>query len=255
MPVRMTVELEPAGVHPKGPPDQVGPALQAAVLDAVRDVDAQLSQRVHDWHGPKPMALTPLLDRNRVEVGLLDDGLLAAVEEALRPGRHLRFGRSRYVAATTQIRRYGWTDLAQSPPAAPWTLRFLTPTTFHTNRGGKVRCNRPVPDPELLFGSLLRRWQAHAEVTLPGLTEDLLAWSVMVASYRVKSAAHLVHTRPRAEEVGFTGVATFTTTSHRRVPETVVHGIGALAALGVFAGVGAHTMQGMGCIRVLRERA
>ncbi len=250
MPARIVVQLGPAGLHPLGPPPQAGPGLQAAVLAALREVDPQLSQRVHDWPAPKPMALAGLLDLDTFEVGLLDDVLVAPVQAALHPGRGLRVGRSRYAVAAIRSSQRSWDELATAPMITPWRLRFVTPTTFHTNRDGSVRCNRPLPDPELLFGSLLRRWRTYSDVALADVTEELLGWGVTLDAYRLQTGPHLVNTRPHQTEIGFTGVVTVSPTRAPRLPDTAVHGIASLARLGVFAGVGAHTMQGMGCLRL-----
>lgn len=257
MPARLLIRLEPVDVEPFDPARQVGPGMHAAVLRALRAVDPALSARVHDWSGPKPMALAALLQRNTLEVGVVDDGLLAPVRRALSPGRSLRLDRSEYAIRAVRVAHRSWKELADAAVPPPWSLRFVTPTTFHTNRDDdndqKIRCNRPVPDPEYVFGSLLRRWQAHAPVPLRNLNQRTLAWSVTLDDYQqLTTARHLVNTCPRVEAVGFTGLATFAPRQHSpRPPARITYDVGVLVTLALFAGVGANIMQGMGCVRLI----
>jgi CRISPR-associated endoribonuclease Cas6 len=121
------------------------------------------------------------------------------------------------------------------------SLLFTSPTCFRS--GGK---QVPVPLPELVFGSLLERWNAFAPIVFPPETRRYAAECLALSRYDLT-------TRPAPSKgggmrVGAIGQATYTSINFDRYWMSV---IGTLAAFALFSGVGAATTNGMGQCRSL----
>ena len=123
--------------------------------------------------------------------------------------------------------------LARRPPVAGF--RFVSPTGFKRN-------NRQffLPLPELVFGSLLRKWRLHVEPDAWPELEAALP-QIEIQNYRVESHA----AKLRADRIlrGFCGETEY---SLRGLPEAEQRALSALAAFAFFSGVGYKTSQGMG---------
>jgi CRISPR-associated endoribonuclease Cas6 len=123
-------------------------------------------------------------------------------------------------------------------------LSFATPTTFRS--GGK---NVPLPLPELVFGSLLDRWQAFAPLAVNPELRRFAAEQVAVARYRLRS--RVLPFKPGAMQVGFTGECHYVALRRDRYWLSVLH---LLAGFAFYAGVGYQTSVDMGQARALTER-
>jgi CRISPR-associated endoribonuclease Cas6 len=120
-------------------------------------------------------------------------------------------------------------------------FRFLSPTGFK-------RDNRQIflPLPELVFGSLLRKWRALLEPGAWSGVENALP-RIEIQSYRIQS--HAVKLKADAGRKsdrilrGFTGETEY---SFRALTGTECEALSALSFFAFFAGVGYKTSQGMG---------
>ncbi|MBA7586214.1 CRISPR-associated endoribonuclease Cas6 [subsurface metagenome] len=117
-------------------------------------------------------------------------------------------------------------------------LEFLSPTTFRS--GGK---NIIFPQPELVFGSYLNKWQTFSPIKLD---DSLPSWfdKVMVARYRLQT--HILDFGSY-REVGFTGKCRFEL--DKATPDKVVVTLNALADFALYCGTGAKTTMCMGQTR------
>lgn len=251
MPARLIVTLEPKAVHGGGPPAQTGPGMHAAVLHALQRVDPQLSAAIHAPapDDPRPLAITPLLDGHRFEVGVLDDTIVGVVAEALDRTSELRIGHSSFFLARIDAYQHAWADLLErAVPRRRWALQLLTPTTFRAREANIRRC-QPLPSPELVFGRLLWHWACFADVPLPDQTGAVVARHLAVEHLEGRTERHLVKA-PTITEVGFVGQVTYTVVAAREVAPETLHGIDALMVLALFSGVGDLTAKGMGYARL-----
>lgn len=282
MPARFVIILDGRVVDERGPLRDAGPALHAVVLQAIGAVGPDVAAALHaSWHRPgrpdgplgpyRPFALAPLqpvgpsagggAGRWRFEVRLLDDRLMGLLAEALADVRSVKVGHSSFDVVEAVVAPVEWQWLVlRRPPRTRWGLRFLTPTTFRTtSRSGEVR-SQPLPTPEHVFGSLLRRWRHFAP---PGLlaehAESVVDQYLAVASFNLHTKRHLTksarstgppHTRRRAGtwQVGCVGEAVYEVVRAGMVDDRGLRAVGALVAFAELAGVGDQTAKGMGCV-------
>lgn len=109
-------------------------------------------------------------------------------------------------------------------------LNFLSPTSFKQSRG-----IQPFPLPELVFGSLLRRWNAFApeELNFPAVE-----WEGLVSAYELKTHALKME---GGSEIGTQGWVRyrFPNLEQAKLATTLAH-------FAFFSGVGRKTSMGMG---------
>lgn len=257
MPARLIITLEPQEqVH--HPPRHTGPVVHAALLDALRQMDADLAEAVHESASPALWAATQLLPpgraartgeahRWRIEVGLLDDRLVAPTAEALDGLRRMRVGRHRLSVDRIDVFGETYDDLLhRADSATSWDLVLASPTTIRLPRvGSGPGLVQPFPLPHELFERLRRRWQRAATVPLPHGTEQAVATQFAVSRadvrthpYRIKSGGTQV--------VGASGRVTYALVG--RTCEAARRGVGALVALASYSGLGDYTTKGMGFV-------
>lgn len=115
-------------------------------------------------------------------------------------------------------------------------LQFSSPTAFRS--GGKR--NVVFPEPALVFGSYLNRWQAFSPVTLD---DSVTSWfdRIVVARYQLETR---ILNFGSYQEVGFTGRCRYEL--DKNTPEEVALALNALADFAFYCGTGAKTTMGMG---------
>jgi CRISPR-associated endoribonuclease Cas6 len=122
-------------------------------------------------------------------------------------------------------------------------LEFVAPTTFKSQ--GRWL---PLPLPELVFGSLLDRWQAFAPIALHPETRRFAAEAVALNRYRLRSRG--IPQKEGGLRIGFTGRADFVALNRDRYWLNILH---LLAAFSFFSGVGYGTAAGLGQCRVTSD--
>jgi CRISPR-associated endoribonuclease Cas6 len=133
-----------------------------------------------------------------------------------------------------------WLLGKQTPPPR-LALRFASPTVFKS--GGQ---HVPVPLPELVFGSLLDRWNAFAPVALPAEVRRFAQECLALSRYQLRT--QMTPLKAGGLRVGAVGAAQYTATHFDRYWMSL---LGLLADFALFAGVGAQTTLGLGqCRRV-----
>ena len=257
-------------------PSRLGRAAHAALLRAVDAANPALAAQLHDESGPKPFTCSSLLGARADKRGALDpnsaytlrytaltDGMCYVLDNwdtsggieldnvmfdvAERPdrsGRPVRSETNPWAARTTFEELSAPWLLARAEPQRRITLLFASPTTFHS--GGR---SVPLPQPELVFGSLLERWNACAPVALPEETRRYAAECLAVSRYSLQTRS--LPFKEGAVKIGMVGQATFTATHYDRYWLSLIN---LLADFALFAGVGAGVTMGMGQCRRISDQ-
>ncbi len=260
MPARVIVYLKPASSGAL-PPPHTGPAVNAAVLAAVRDeLSPEASAYLHDGPPPRPFAITPLLDERqrppgrssntvRFEVGILLDEIVGSMLAALGARDRWRFGATGYTTESVElVQAEPYPDLlATTAPAASWAFGLVTPVSFATGRGDGARRQRILPDPERVFGTLAARWRTWAPsgAPLPPDIDDVIDDHLELVDMRL-SAAECVVKIGAPKRRGCVGFVRYDLAGPSGVAPLTHSAIGALARFACYAGIGDRTASGMG---------
>lgn len=268
MPMALVYTLRPrrAARVPAG----LGRAAHALVLDMVAAADPGLAGRLHAANELRPLTVSNPL-------GIAGPG----PEAEVRPGRAYRL---RVTALTDELERLArrWLDAppeevslggvawavegvtaraADDPWAGRegygalvegalrragggpgrWTLEFGSPVSFR-QRG---MC-QPLPLPELVFGSLLDRWNALAPLPLPGEVRRYAAECLLVSRYDLRTEVEL--SKGGVPQVGAVGRCSYIALED---DPAMVGCIEALARFALYGGVGAGTARGLGQARAI----
>lgn len=236
-------------------PRAAAPVLHGAIHRLLERVDPEYGWHIHNQQ-LKPMALSPLTHAlGRVvsgtavspggRLGVLESTLLSVLVTALlacqQSGRELSLdGRGaliegvRVAAGPITYRSLA----AGAAPRAEITVRFVTPTIFRHK--GETKPSPRGPEPRLLFGGYLRRWQAFAPPDLVTAVTD--------ATISAQVSLRHGHCLPRRVDLGkfqqqaFTGWATYDIAGDARFRAEIA----TLAAYSAFCGTGARAAFGMG---------
>jgi len=249
-----------------------GRASQALALDVIEQADSGLAAALHSGEGPRPFTASSLLGRFPARgldpagaytlrvTGLRRDvaSILSAACMAngpLGPGAevaldHRAFGVesvARSLAVHPWAAATSYTDLAASylvtaaPPDRQITLQFTSPTAFKSQER-----HMPLPLPDLVFGSLIERWNAFAPLAFPIEVKRYAAECLAISRFDLASRS--APGKEGGVRVGGVGQITYTTLNYDRYWMSVLH---TLAAFALFSGVGIQTAAGMGqCRRV-----
>lgn len=222
-------------------PHTLGRAIHAQCFQWLANASPDLAKELHSQEiFPITLATKPSASRNQIfiRIGILQRQLLAP----------LLWGMSRDIGCDITLTgipcRLGkWIDikhsasyesLMQVPPQKMITLEFLSPTSF--KQGQKIQ---PFPLPELVFSSLLRRWNhlAPEAYRLPHVE-----WDGLICAYDLKTVALKMKSDP---EIGAKGSVRyqFSDPQQAQIATTLAHFAG-------FAGVGRKTTMGMGQTRI-----
>jgi CRISPR-associated endoribonuclease Cas6 len=150
-----------------------------------------------------------------------------------------------WAAAATYQALFNAYLLPSNPPPRQVTLQLASPTGFHS-AGRQV----PLPLPELVFGSLLERWNSFAPLAFPDELRRYAAECLGVTRFDLSSRA--VPLKDGGLRFGASGDVTYTTLNYDRYWMSLVS---ALASFAQFSGVGVGTAMGLGqCRRVAMDR-
>lgn len=250
----VVLRLTPESGEPL-PPD-VGRYAHAALLHLVHRKDPALAQGLHDRAASRPFTLAVLSGspRNRellMRVTSLEPQLTAVLSRVVDgPGRPIvSLGVSHFSityaqqgpAVTLWRREQRWCLLAAGAgQQRSLTLLFASPTTFSFGQR-KV----PLPLPELVFGSLLKKWNTFSPLRFS---------SGLLALFRERLAVSEVHNLNtqmldfgRYKEKGFVGQVAYEALGPWSDEE--LRALNALADFAFYSGVGYKTTMGMGLAR------
>lgn len=250
-------------------PASLGRAAQAALLALLDERRPALAEQLHAGAGLRPYTASNLVLGKRKQGSLyisagqtgwlrftgltepvsrqlaaiaadpppeitLDNHLFSVTGATLDPAEHAWAGQTSYQDLAAPYLLGGQTRLS-----ARIGLEFAGPTTFR-QQGRYV----PLPLPELVFGSLLDRWQTFAPIALHPETRRFAAEAVALSNYRLRSRA--VPRPGGSAQIGFTGHARFVALNRDRYWLNVLH---LLAAYSFYSGVGSGTASGLGQVR------
>lgn len=242
----------------------------ANTLAFIRSVDNDVGSAIHDADGPTPLTCSGLwpvhTDRDGVhvragqEVHLRITGLTPAVESVLEkllctetrpthwPMQEHPFA---LINAVCDSAVDGWSGqvsyealaaqqlLQPGQPNRRTTFSFHSPVSFKSNN-----MYVPIPMPDLLFGSLVERWNAFSPVTLSPEMRRFGAEMVALSNYQLRSQP--VIQKSGAPIVGSVGKATYIALGGDRYWHAVMQ---MLADFAFYSGVGIKTTTGMGQLR------
>lgn len=265
MPTALLLSLRPTAAVTVAP--YLGRAAHAALFTALTERDAALAQRLHDHADLKPFAASDLLgagggrDGRSVQperlYGLRWTSLSPELDQVLRawadaPPPTLILDQTPFTVeratTSTEVDALAgiadWSSLValehvgRELPPHRFELHFLAPTTFRSS--GR---NLPLPLPELIFGSLLERWNSVAPITLPWEIRRFAAECLVLSHYDLRTVRVPAF---GGVETAFVGRCTFTATNRDRY---YLHCCAALLRLAFFSGVGAKASMGFGMLR------
>lgn len=251
-------------------PSALGRAAHAALLRAVADKDAALAESLHAARELRPFTVSPLRGKRdngavlpeasyTLRYTALQAEVAGALTELFAAGQALDLDGALFeVERVTHDRaQHPWaalTDyeelasrwlLARDTPSPRVVLSFASPTAFRS--AGKTQI---FPLPELVFGSLLDKWNRFAPMRLPDETRRFAA--ECLGASRVHLSSHAAPFKSDgAVKFGAVGMVTYAALNQDRYWLSLVN---LLADFAQFAGVGASTALGMGQCRRLADK-
>jgi CRISPR-associated endoribonuclease Cas6 len=245
-----------------------GRAAHAALLNAVKKVDPVLANEMHDETMPRAFTCSSLRGRRQdnkvmpewtysVRYTALSAPLANLLPTLFAPGTEIVLDEVSFVVvgATSDPAKEDWAArltyeelsarwlLARETPASRIELRLYSPTAFKT--AGKLQI---LPLPDLVFGSLLAKWNTFAPVALPEEARRFAAECLVVSRLQLRS-----HAAPFKDESAFksgaVGSVTYAAATRDRYWLAVMN---TLADFAQFAGLGVSTTMGMGQTRRMK---
>lgn len=253
-------------------PASLGRAGQALFLSLIQERDPDLSKALHQGQGAKPYTVSNLIIGKRTQgkvivaagqtgwlrfTALTDAVSHYLLDLANNPPDYIQLDHKQFTVsgATVDAKAHPWAghstyqDLAApyllsgKKPSPKITLDFTSPTTFRS-QGRYV----PMPMPEMVFGSLLNRWQSFAPIALNPEVYRFAAEAVALSRYNIRSRG--TPGKNRGMQIGFTGEVSFSALNRDPYWLNVLH---LLAAFSFYSGVGYQTTAGLGQTRVGRR--
>ena len=243
---------------------RLGREIHALFLSLIAQVDGSLAGLLHDSPALKPFAVSPLVWERPpwawFRFAMYAPTVGEAYLEALLRGhlREIRLGKivftvervfqhpSEHPWARTSTYETLWRKHMCSPtrPDDRIRLEFLTPTTFRAEQR-----TTPLPQPDLVFGSLLAKWNAFSPRPLNGAVTAYASAGLSVTRYALET--EMLDLGRNRRQVGFCGVCEF---AGAKGHEEDLRAIRMLADYSFFAGVGYKATMGMGMVMPVWSR-
>lgn len=268
MPYSLVLNLLPQTPIPAS--HLTGRHLHALFLDLVRSLNPDLSKELHGQTTDKAFTLSPLQVETRPRdfllqwrqdraiaagtpcwwrISLLDEALFSQLTHLwlnLNPKQAWSLGAAELSVTTV---------LGTAQPQQPWAgyvsyaqlyeqaseierqirFAFCTPTTFRV-----TQYDCAMPTRELVFQSLLRRWNQYSNIPFP---KELIE-PIYPSYFDIQTQ---IVTDSRSKLIGCVGNITFQILG--AVEPTQIKQINALSNFALYAGVGRKTPMGMGMVR------
>lgn len=265
----LVLELRPAGLPPAGErplPAWWGRAAHTLLLAALHSRSPELAARCHDESALRPFSVSTLIGPRAgrglvagqpysLRLTALSAEIASVLLECVQPGGFLAPGgqveldflRFDVLAAHVDPAGHPWAavenyqqlagrGLFASQPPRRIGLRLSSPTSFRTDG-----VQQPFPLKELVFGSLLNRWNAFAPVAFPDETRRYVKECLVVSRFKLVTRG--IPVKEGGIHVGSVGEAVYTAVTYDRYWMGILN---ALAAYAFYAGVGASTSIGCG---------
>lgn len=238
-----------------------GEVLHALLFRTLKQYSSELASKIHNQTEQRPFSLSPPLGDCEFRQGyvvvspgttmtfglaFLSEELLAgsisAFLSVLQEGQVLSLSRKPVILQNLDLCKGSFSTFSKilsNASATPViTLEFVTPTSFRKNEIQVV-----FPGPELVFSSLLKRWNTFSEMKIP---EEHATYfpSIKVSSYDLRT--QLVHFS-RYKIIGFKGKVEYELPGN--ASEGFLRDVNSLANFASYSGVGVKTAMGMGQVR------
>lgn len=250
-------------------PTALGRAVYAEVLAQIDRRDLQLARQLHAWNGLMPLTCSSLNGPTRrgadlaiepgVQYELHITGLVEPVSQILyallleepQTTWTLHNHPFELQSVSCDASSHEWAGisdyqqlaaehlLATGNPSNRVTFRFDSPTSFKS-AGMQV----PLPTPDLVFGSLVDRWNQFSPITLSDEMRDFARSNIAISRYNLHSV--LVPQKNGNFRIGGMGEVTYTALAGDRYWHGAMQ---MLADFAKFSGVGVQTTNGMGQVR------
>jgi len=247
-------------------PAALGRAVYAEVLGQIDRRDPVLARQLHAWNGPVPLTCSTLNGPNRrgadlhVEPGESYELHVTGIAEPVSRLLHSLLLEEPPTLWTIHNHPFELQTVTCDPAGHPWagiggyeelaaehllttgnpsnrvTLRFDSPTSFKSND-----MQIPIPTPELVFGSLVDRWNRFSPILLSDEMREFSRTCVAISRYKLHSAP--MPQKGGSFRVGGVGEVTYTALAGDRYWHGAMQ---MLADFAKFSGVGVQTTNGMG---------
>lgn len=232
-------------------PPTLSRAIHACVMHWFEVADREIATAIHNSQN-SPISLSGLIghrrrrgtkagDRFTIRIGLLDGSLIQPLLQGIETSdaRSLELAEFPFAVrnvyalpGTHRLARSADYELLANLPAIDRdiVLNFLSPTSFK-----QQQTIQPFPLPELVFGSLQRRWNQFAPEPLQFPDVE---WQGTIAAYDLKTYALKMKSN---SEIGAQGWVKYRFRDRHQLKIATV-----LSHFAFFAGVGRKTSLGMG---------
>lgn len=247
-------------------PAWLGRAAQANFLHTLENLHPVLSKLIHDAPGAKPFTSSTLMggsaqgdllhvrrdDRLHLRYTTLHPQLTVLFQQGMLPlwmesGFDLHGQSLRVVSVQAEAPGSAEVDYVQLVDGAgdkPFiTFSFTSPTSFKRTGGYFT----PLPQPELVFSSLLDRWNAFAPFRLPETLYDTMHAEIVIDHANIQTEILTFAKGQKGIIPGFTGRVTYRLVC-RPAERRYLH---ALAQFASYSGVGVKTTVGMGQVHTV----
>lgn len=235
----------------------LGKAIHALFLELIQKEDPQLAYYLHEGEQIKPFTVSPLMfseGKPYLRFTIFEEKLSRLFLERVLPSFP-----EEIVLDEIKLKKKG---IALTPQGHPWAsqgdykelfhyylfdqdqlplnveLAFYSPTTFHTQ--GR---NEPLPLPELVFGSLVERWNAFSPLTVSPEVKRYAEKCLAIAQCQIRTKMVMVS---GGKQIGFLGKCRYHPLNRDAYWLRVIN---LLASFSFFSGVGYKTTMGMGQVR------
>ncbi len=250
-----------------------GRLVHAALFHLWRRGSERMARQVHD-RPDKGFAVSPLYalggrlgsrplgvdeveqgERYWVRLSFLDEELYRLTGSVLLKGdQYLRLDQAAFEplelfstesvswpSLSRWVGRESWEQMATSPRAERWRVRFVTPTAFRATVGEGRSVVWVLPDPVRCWQSWVRSWNTFAPQTYEEEPVGALARRVAIGMHQLRTeSVRLGH----VHELGFVGRCTYVAVGNFSDAELSV--LTALWRLSFYCGTGRKTAMGMG---------
>jgi CRISPR-associated endoribonuclease Cas6 len=284
MPIAAVLTLTPSSKAVL--PAFLGRAAHAWFLAQINQADPALNRALHVPDVRRPFTVSslwspdvkPRQGRLRLPQGarcflritVFEDALAACTVERLLPRwrerpvtlsggtfqvRSIALGSADHPQAATASYAALREAAAETAPLRRMTLRFLSPTVFRISPPPDSAFdtdsyNLPFPLPDLVFGGLLRDWDAFAPASLPASLPSFVRDCVVVSHHHLRTRLVTFGGGRRGRVGGFVGTCGFAV---RCEDVKLQQAVEVLARFAPFASVGWRATMGLGQVAYMGE--
>lgn len=258
--------VQTRAIETEAVPESTGTSLHGWLLNLVKAKNEKVATVWHNSQSPKPFSLSPLFGRFAktsfgylavkdqpywFKLGLIGQEAFDLVANELfaqqAKNEILTVGNIRLRVEEIKLSGHPWANFLSLKELknnhlenTQITLQFKTPTTFR-----RFNFNFVLPEPKLVFGSLLNKWQLLSSNTFE-LDLDKINEMLKITYFNIRTQFFPLKNQ---NLVGFTGKVAYEPTS-RCSTKQFAH-LASLANLALFAGIGQKTTMGMGVSRLI----